>query len=150
MTTTPASAAPETGFEFFQGNATESRTRPQITVRRGGLMVLTRAAVDLLGDDVTHVQLAHNPKTGAVGVRACDAEVSGCYRLRKQKNSPSRLVGGKRFFRHHGLDIDKARTYDAQDFGHGIVGFRLNGDEAEAKPEPVPVKSPSRRKSRAA
>ena len=50
MTTTPASAAPETGFEFFQGNATESRTRPQITVRRGGLMVLTRAAVDLLGE----------------------------------------------------------------------------------------------------
>ena len=154
MTATPSSATGNTlsvtGFEFFQGNATESRTRPQITVRRGGLMVLTRAAVDLLGNDVTHVQLAHNPKTGAVGVRACDAEVSGCYRLRQQKNSPSWLVGGKRFFRHHDLDIDKARTYDAQEFGQGIVGFRLNGPDAEMKPEPVPAKSASRRKSKAA
>ena len=102
-------------FEFFQGHATESRTKAQITVRRGGLMVITQAAVEMLGDEVEHVQLAYSEKTGSVGIRSTTDDASGGNLLRTQKKSPSRLVGGKRFFQHHGLDIDKARTYDAED-----------------------------------
>ncbi|MEM8931693.1 MAG: hypothetical protein AAGE94_11000, partial [Acidobacteriota bacterium] len=136
-------------FDFFEGTATESTSRARITVRRGGLMVITKAAVDLLGDEVEHVQLAYSAKTGSVGIRATTEDASGGYLLRTQTKSPSRLVGGKRFFQHHGLDIDKARTYDAEDFGHGIVGFRLNGsadDADEAKPA---RKSRPRHKSKA-
>ena len=134
-------------FEFFQGGASESRTRPRITIRRGGLMVITAAAAEMLGDDVTHVQLAYNSTTGAIGLRACEPDVGGCYRLRQQDNSPSRLIGGKRFFRHHQLEIDKARTFDAEDFGRGIVGFRFE------QPASVPEqksKTTSRRKSKPA
>ena len=121
-----------TDFVFFEGNQSESGSRAQITVRRGGLMVLTRAAVDMLGDEVEHVQLGFNPKTKAVGIRVADDEAQGRYRLRTQQKSPSRLIGGKRFFKHYSLSVDKARTFDAEDFGNGIVGFRLIDAEQPA------------------
>ena len=81
-------------FEFFQGTLSESSTSPRITVRRGGLMVITRAAVDLLGDEVSRVQLAYNRTTGDVGIRAVGEETPGSYLLRIQPKSPSRLVSG--------------------------------------------------------
>ena len=139
-------------FEFFQGSASESRSTPQITVRRGGLLVITHAAAALLGDDVSHVQLAYDPKTRAVGIRAADAEAPGCYLLRTQRKSPSRLVGGKRFFEHHGVAIDNAQTYDAVDFGNGIIGFRFPeaSDEAADEATPAPAKRTRRRKLTAA
>ena len=145
--TKTAAADQADDFEFFQGGASESRARPRITIRRGGLMVITKAAADMLGDDATHIQLAYNPKTGAIGLRACEPDVGGCYRLRQQGHSPSRLIGGKRFFRHHQLKIDKARTFDAEDFGRGIVGFRL--EQAAPTPEQK-SKTTGRRKSKPA
>ncbi len=113
------------GFQFFEGTRRESNTAPRFTVRRGGLMVLTPAAVEMLGDGTTHVRIAFNPKARAVGISSAPEEVSGRYRLRTQKNSRSRLVDGKRFFAHHGLSFEKARSFDAEDFGEGLIGFRL-------------------------
>lgn len=49
--TTTAAASNTDGFEFFQGHISQSSSKPQITVRRGGLMVFTVAAVEMLGDD---------------------------------------------------------------------------------------------------
>ena len=63
-------SSPNPTFEFFQGTLSESTATARVTVRRGGLMVISRAAVDMLGDDVTHVQLAYDPKTGVVGLRS--------------------------------------------------------------------------------
>ena len=139
-------------FEFFQGTLSESRTLPQVTVRKGGLMVLTRAAVDLLGDDITHVQLAYNRKSGAIGIRASTEDAPGCYRLRAQPKSPSRLVGGKRFFRHHQLPCTEARTFSIEDFGNGIIGFQLPEQSESGEVEPVvePKKATRSRKSRTA
>jgi len=113
------------GFQFFEGTRRESNTAPRITVRRGGLMVLTPAAVEMLGDGATHVRIGFNPKTKAVGICNAPEEGNGRYRLRNQKNSRSRLVDGKRFFAHHGLSFEKARSFDAEDFGDGLIGFRL-------------------------
>jgi len=42
-------------FELYEGSATESASVPRITVRRSGQMILTQAAVDLLGDEVAFV-----------------------------------------------------------------------------------------------
>jgi hypothetical protein len=147
-TTTDTATTPATpDFEFFQGNLSESRTRPQITVRKGGLMVLSRAAIELLGEGVTHVQLAYNRKSGAVGIRAAAEDAPGCYRLRTQPKSPGRLIGGKRFFQHHDLTVDRARSYNAEELGHGIVGFRLPDDLTvpSEKPasKPTPVEKPA-------
>ena len=120
------------GFDFYEGTATAHSQEPRITVRRGGLMVITPAAVDLLGDDVTHVQLGLNPKTNMVAIRKADAKAKGRYRLRTQKNSPMLLVGGKKFFTHNNLTIDKAESFDATKIADGLVGFTLTNGNAAA------------------
>lgn len=127
-------------FQFYQGPATDSADVAKITVRRGGVLVLTQAAVAMLGDGVERVQVGYNPKTRAVGLRGAAKDNQGAYRLRQQANSVSRLVDGKRVFAHHGLMVGKAQSFDAQDFGDGVVGIVLpESDEpaaaAKAKPK---------------
>jgi hypothetical protein len=118
-----------TSFDFFEGTRTENKA-PQITVRKSGQLVLTGAAVALLGEGVTHVQLGYDAKARAVGIRPAPEEGRGRYRLRVQKNGSS-LVDGRRFFAHHGLAPEKARTYEAESFGDGLVGFRFAEKAAE-------------------
>ena len=136
MSTTPTTATHH--FEFFQGTSTESRTRPQITVRKGGLLVLTEAAARMLGVRTTHVQLAYDAENQAVGLRSATEDSPGSYRLRHPPKGPGRLVGGKHFFEHLGIRIERSRSYLAVEFGDGIIGFRLLGatsEEGSAKNE---------------
>ncbi|MCB1036205.1 MAG: hypothetical protein KDD47_20445 [Acidobacteria bacterium] len=134
-------------FDFYEGPTTDSTSHPRITVRRGGLMVLTQAAVEMLGGDVERVQIGYDPETRAIGLRVADNGTRGSYRLREQRNSVSRLVDGKRVFAHHGLMVDKARTFDAQDFGDGVVGFVLE-DASDGADDPAPAKAPAKAKSK--
>ena len=148
MTTTPSH------FDFFEG-ATSQHTEPQITVRRGGLMVLTQGAVDMLGDDVTHIQFGFDEATKAVALRAAPADAKGRYRLRHQKNGSTRLVDGKRFIQHNGLRFDKATRFDVESFGDGLIGFKLDLEPAEkktaedkpAEKKPAPAKKAATRKT---
>ncbi len=112
-------------FEFYEGHATHSATAAEITVRRGGVLVLTAATVEMLGKGTTHVQLGFDASSRAIGLKAASEGARGAYRLREQSNSVSRLVDGKRLFAHHGLSAEKARRFDAENFGNGVVGFRL-------------------------
>jgi hypothetical protein len=122
-----------TSFDVFEGSQTENTT-PRTTVRRSGQTVLTRAAVALLGEDVSHVQVGYDPTTKAVGIRPAPEGARGRYKLRRMANR-SGLVDGRRFFAHHGLSVGEARTFDAQDFGKGIVGFHLTEPGAAAEGE---------------
>ena len=143
MTTTPSH------FDFFEG-ATSQHTEPQITVRRGGLMVLTQGALDMLGDNVTHIQFGFDEATKAVALRAAPADAKGRYRLRHQKNGSTRLVDGKRFIQHNGLRFDKATRFDVESFGDGLIGFKLDLEPAEDKPaekKPAPAKKVATRKT---
>jgi len=135
-----------TSFEFYEGPTTDSTSHPRITVRRGGLMVLTRAVVVMLGDGVSQVQIGYDPETQAIGLRAANNGSRGSYRLREQRKSVSRLVDGKRVFTHHGLTVDKAQTFEARDFGDGVVGFVL--EEHDSDSDPTPVKTPAKAKSK--
>lgn len=148
------------GFEFFEGTASESSATPRVTVRKGGQLVLTQAAVAMLGEGATHVQLGYNAKTGAVGIRPAPEDGKGWYLLRAQKSGGSRLVDGKRFFAHQGVKLDKVRRFDVEDFGGGIIGFTLAGasepeaveaDAAEtAGAEPAAKPATKSRRTRAA
>ena len=129
-------------FNFFEGNTTQ-HTEPQITVRRGGLMVLTQGAVDLLGDHVTHVQLGFDEMTKAIAFRAAPADAKGRYLLRHQKNGSTRLVDGKRFIKHNGLRFDKATRFDVQTFGEGLIGFTLPSEPVKDKPAEKPAEKKS-------
>ena len=141
------------GFLFFEGNTTESASTPKITVRKGGMLILTKAAIDMLGDEVTHVQLAFNPKDRAIGLRGATEDCRGCYRLRAQRNSVSRMVDGKRLFALHGLTAEKAQSYGVEQYGDGIIGFQLSDSNTEAKDTgdaakaPVKAKKPAARKA---
>ncbi len=118
------------GFDFYEGTATENTT-PRITVRKGGQLVLTRGAVEMLGEGVEHVQIGYNAETQVVGIRAAGEDAKGRYRLRSQGTNGLHLVTGKRFFAHYGLDVLKARTFDAEKIEDGLVGFSLAGGDAE-------------------
>ncbi len=134
-------------FEFYQGTASENTT-PKITIRKGGQLVLTTGAVAMLGDDVDHVPIGYDVKTRVVGLRAAGENAEGRYRLRIPKKGDSRLVTGKRFFAHYGLKVDKARTFDAEEYEGGIVGFKLITDEPVKVEAPVPAlakKAPARK-----
>ena len=119
------------GFQFYEGTTSDSATTPKITVRKGGVLILTKAAVDMLGDDVKHVQIGYNDETKAIGIRGATEDARGGYTLRKQKSSPSRLIDGKRLFKHHGLSAEKSRSFGVEQFGEGIIGLTLT-DETEA------------------
>lgn len=56
-------------FAFFEGSRNEGATDPTVTVRWGGVLVLTPATVEMLGEDVESVQIGFNPKTRALGIR---------------------------------------------------------------------------------
>ena len=133
QTTTIETAAAVPAFEFFQGNLSESSSSPQITVRRGGLMVLTAAAAEMLGEGVERVQLAYDRSTGTVGIRAASGDAPGAYLLRHQAKSPNRLVGGKRFFTYNGIPSEKAVTFEAVCYGDGLIGFRMSGGSVEVE-----------------
>jgi hypothetical protein len=122
-----------TEFEFFEGTATVNSTTPRVTVRKAGQLVLTEAAVAMLGEGVEAVQIGYNPKGRVVGLRPAPEGGRGVLKLRAQPNGRSRLVDAKRFFAHRGLAIDKARGLEVEGFGGGIVGFRLPEEGAEAE-----------------
>jgi hypothetical protein len=85
-----------------------------------------------------------------VGIRSAAAEVRGALKLRAQPNGRSRLVDAKRFFAHRGLALDKARGLEVEDFGSGVVGFRLpeeGADEAEAPVKVAKASGGARRKA---
>ena len=112
-------------FQFYEGSTTDSATSARITVRKGGILVLTKATVEMLGDDVEAVQVGYNPETRAVALRPASLDARGSYRLRGQRNSVSKLVDGKRVFKHHGLVAESSMSYDTEIFGDGLVGFTL-------------------------
>ena len=72
-------------------------------------------------------------------------------KLRAQPSGRSRLVEAKRFFAHRGLAVDKVRGLEVEDFGGGIVGFRLPEEGAgEAPPANVAKVSGGARRRAAA
>lgn len=126
-------------FEFFEGTTTVNSSSPRVTVRKSGQLVLTEAAVALLGEGVEQVQIGYNDKARAVGIRPATEGGRGVLKLRAQPNGRSRLIDAKRFFAHHSLTVEKARGIEVEEFGGGVVGFRLpeevaggEGVEAEA------------------
>ena len=123
-----------TGFQFFEGARTESKA-PQVTVRRSGQMVLTAAAVAMLGEGVTHVQFGFDADNRAVALRPAPKGAKGRYRLRAQANGSS-LVDSRRFLAHHGVELENAETFPAEEFGAGVVGFRFVEAASETGREP--------------
>ncbi len=137
-----------TQFDFFEGTRSETQT-PQVTVRKSGQMVLTPPAVAMLGDDVAHVQMGYDADTRAVALRPAPKGAKGRYTLRSQSNGGS-LVDGRRFLSHHGLKVEKAQRFPAEEFGKGLVGFRFPEAKGEADSPATQGKTAQTGKAKAA
>jgi hypothetical protein len=70
-------------------------------------------------------------------------------RLRRQPNGRSRLIDAKRFFAHQGLAVETARGLAVEEFGGGIVGFRLPAEGTGEVEVPAQVPKGRRRKAAA-
>ncbi len=136
-------------FQFYEGTSSEN-TSPRITVRKGGQLVLTRGAVEMLGDGVTHVQIGYDAETEVVGLKSAAEDAKGRYRLRTQGTNGLHVVTGKRFFSHNGLETEKARTFTAETFEGGIVGFKLTEESDGAEATAPAKKAGGGRRSRKA
>lgn len=131
-------------FVFFNGSQVSKSATPKITVRRGGVLILNQNAVNMMGEDVSHVRIAYNPERRAVGVAKAPEDAPGRYRLRRQTDGTSFLVNAKPMFQHLGLTVAKAKSFDVEDFGGGIIGATLDGTlEPEAVAEPVAKSEPA-------
>ena len=129
------------GFVFFEGGLQTSPDTPNVTVRKGGLLVLTNAAIQMLGDDVTYVMIGYNVETGQIGIQRSSQGQKGSYFLREQKNSSSRLVDGRSMFSHHELSVEQSVRLTPEKISDGLIAVTLPG---RAKVEPTPVKTPAK------
>jgi hypothetical protein len=68
-------------------------------------------------------------------------------KLRRQPNGRSRLVDCKRFLAHHGLTLLTARGLAVEEFGGGVVGFRLPEEEAAPEQPVKPAKGRGRQRT---
>jgi len=100
-------------------------------------------------NSVEDVQIGFNTKSRVVGLRPAPEGGRGVLKLRAQPNGRSRLVDAKRFFAHRALAIDKARGLAVEDFGGGIVGFRLPEEGAAPKARVAKASGSTRRKAAA-
>jgi hypothetical protein len=114
--------------------------------------VLTEAAVAMLGESVEAVQIGFDPKARAVGIKPAAEGGRGVLKLRRQPNGRSRLIDAKRFFGHHGLTLETARGLAVEEFGGGVVGFRLaeEGAGADVPETEAPAKGAKARRKAAA
>ena len=105
---------------------------------------------DEVGEGVTHVQIGYDVETKVVGIRPAAEDAKGRYRLRTQGTNGLHVVTGKRFFAHYGLEIEKARTFTAETFESGIVGFKLTEESDGAQTKGAGKKAGGGRRSRKA
>ena len=96
-------------FEVFTGRARLSGEEA-ITIHRGGLVSVNRAAHVALGEPAA-VELLYDRHEHVMGMRGASPEVPHAYPVRKQRASSSRLVSGGAFTRCYGIPTDTARRY---------------------------------------
>ena len=113
-----------TNFEFFVNSQAPKNDAPMITVRRKGVLILTKKAAQMLGDDVKFVQIGYDAKSRSVALRKAESDTSGRYTMRDMKNDTF-LVNAKPMFAHYGLDVERAQSFDVKKFDKGLVGVTL-------------------------
>ena len=165
IATAPAAETPleprVVGMRTFPGArniATMSLTQPGIrervaalTARFGGRVAVTtlEAGIYQLPGAVSQDQvIAFYNRELSEEMKAREGG-RGVLKLRRQPNGRSRLVDCKRFFAHHGLTLETARGLAVEEFGGGVVGFRLPEEGAGEAEAPAQVTKGGRRKAAA-
>ena len=129
--------------EFARSSSREGRREtPMFTLQARGLLSFNHAAFQALGRPEA-VTLLYDPEEHIVALRLALAANPDAYRVRKQPNAQSYLVGAQAFTAHYAIPTPRARRFEGTDYGNGIWGFAL-GDGEDVKnlrgsPEPAPA-----------
>lgn len=117
-------------FERFDKRAVGKTKQPTVTIQKAGTMCLNSAAAHILSGGETAnelpVELFYDRERKIVGMRKATEIDLNVYQLRKQKNSDSYLLAGRRFTQYFGIDTAESRRYIARTYDDGILGVALD------------------------
>lgn len=94
-------------FEPFTGRRLRLASRqPRVTLLRGGIFGINRAAYELLGEPRA-VLLLYDREHRAIGLRPAAVDDPYAHRLTKRTTSESYTVRARRFLRHYEIDEER-------------------------------------------
>jgi hypothetical protein len=129
--------------EFVRSSPRDARREtPMFTLQARGLLSLNHAAFQALGEPEA-VSLLYDPDEHIVALRKSDRSNPDAYRIRKQQQAQSYLVGAQAFTAHYAIPTPRARRFKGTDYGDGVWGFDLSEGvdvkNLRGSPEPVPA-----------
>ena len=112
--------------EFSRTSPRETgRETPMFTLQARGLLSFNHAAFAALGEPEA-VTLLYDPDEHIVALRKSAKNDANAYRVRRQQQAQSYLVGAQAFTAHYAIPTPRARRFSGADYGGGIWGFALS------------------------
>jgi len=102
---------------------------PMFTLQSRGLISLNEAAFKALGEPVA-VALLYDVNKGIIGLRKVPRAYHACFRVRKQANPRSYLVGAQDFMSYHKIATDVPRRYIGRQYDDHTWGFPVAGAQS--------------------
>jgi hypothetical protein len=113
-------------FEVFNEKVMATAGQAYVSIQKGGVIRMNRAAYALIGEP-EQVELLFDAERQLVGLRPAKAGVPHAYVVRKHARGSSFLVSGARFASHYGIPIDAGRRWLASLDGD-ILCFNVGED----------------------
>jgi len=110
-----------------------STTEPTITITRGGLFSINRAAYDML-ERPDYVALLYDRRNRAIAFKKAGKDDDNAYPVRKQGNSASYLVSGKAFLQFIGEKFGDELIRLAPHKEEEVIVMDLPGGEPKESP----------------
>lgn len=100
-------------FEVFDKKSATAVKTPMVTVQKGGMLSLNRAAVEAFGSPEA-VELLYDKENRLMAFRPVSSTNPRAFFVRPQgKNSATFTVAGRAFTQHYGIDTSTALRYAA-------------------------------------
>lgn len=114
-------------FEVFDRRVVPRSNVPALTIQKGGLFSLNRAAYIAMGSPEA-VELLFDKANNLVGLRPVDSDIAHSYTIRPQ--NPGKETGpvtfsGSAFTKHYGIDTTVSRRWTPT-WSEGILQVDLN------------------------
>lgn len=136
----PAEGRDAVPFEVFDKKSATAVKTPMVTIQKGGMFSLNRAAVEAVGSSEA-VELLYDPENRLIGFRPTSSTSPRAFMMRPQgKTSATYMVAGRAFTQHYGIDSSTALRYAAtvQD---GVLIVDLNSESVDVTGPRTAMKS---------
>jgi len=100
------------GLELFTGRPRQQPGQLSVTLQRGGRFIVNQAIADLMGNPPT-VELLFDRAAQRMAIRPATPDSAFAYPLRHHQRASTRLISGRKFMSHYGINRDTTRRYTA-------------------------------------